>query len=162
MSYAENLPEEYKLVRIYNATAANSAAITDYLCCKNAHKVWFLISNYGNTGSNPVISLKEATTVAGGSAAAVTATFPIWVDVDHGIASDTLVKQTDAASYTLDLSATSQAGFIVFEWDPAKHTSGFDCIAVEWTNGNGSNNMHVLAVIAERYPQATPPSAIID
>ena len=162
MSYPMCLPEQFKLVRITNQIAANAVAASDYICCKNAHKVWFVVSFSGTTGSDPVFSLLEATDVAAGTNAAVTATFPIWLDNDQGTASDTYAKQTDAANYTVDLDSTSQAAFFIFEWDPAKHTSGYDCVAVAWTNGNASNKIHVLAMLAERYPQSAPPSAIID
>jgi hypothetical protein len=50
----------------------------------------------------------------------------------------------------------------VIEWDPAKHSAGYDCITLADSGGNAGNLVSVYALIAERYPQATPPSAIID
>jgi len=144
------------------APVAANAATYDYICCKNAHKVWFVIQHYGGGGDTDlVLSLKEATDVAAGTSAAVTATFPIWSDIDAGTASDGLVRQTDAANYTIDTGAGADY-LTVLEWDPAKHTAGYDCISVVDTGGNASNIVSVLAVIQERYPADQPPSAIID
>lgn len=155
------LPENYKLVMMDAPCLANALAC-DYICCKNAHKVWFVIQHYGAGGDTDlVLSLTEATNVAAGTTSAVTATFPIWADATAGTASDTMTKQTDAASYTIDTGASTDH-LVVIEWDPAKHTAGYDCVTISDTGGNVGNYVSVLAIIHQRYPQATPPSAIID
>lgn len=156
-----SLPEKYKIVRVQQTVAANSFTLSDYISCKNAHKVWFLINHAGATDTDITFALDEATAVAGTTHAAVTATFPIWEDADAGTSSDTLVRQTDAASLVID-PATEGASMSIIEWDPAKHTSGYDCIAVSGSGGNASNTVTIFALIEERYPQATPPTAITD
>lgn len=156
------LPEHCKLVMMDAPVAADSLAC-DYICCKNAHRVWFVIQHYGQGGdTNLVLSLTEATNVAAGTTSAVTATFPIWSDTAASTTSDTMVRRTDAASYTIDTTGTDADELVVIEWDPAKHTAGYDCITVSDTGGNASNIVSVLAVIQERYPGDQPPSAIID
>lgn len=156
------LPEICKPVGIATPQAANGFSAGDYISCKNAHKVWFYIHHYSGGGDTDLVcSLKEATDVAAGTSAAVTATFPIWADSDHGTSSDGLARQTDAASYTIDTGAGTDY-LVVFEWDPAKHTAGYDCITVVATGGNASNIVAVTAHILERYQQEVPPSAIID
>jgi len=155
------LPENFKLVRVQTAVACNAFTLSDYICCKNAHKVWFIVSHAGANDTDLTVGLTEATTVAGGSAAAVTATVPIWKDTDHGTSSDTLVRATDAATDVID-PATEGAQLMVIQWDPSKHTAGFDCIAVSGSGGHANNTVWVLALIEERYPQATPPTAITD
>jgi hypothetical protein len=163
MSYPWSLVENMKIVRVLNVTACNAFTLSDYISCKNAHKVWFVISHYLANDTDITIGLTEATSVAGGSAAAVVATVPIWVDIDHGTASDDLVRQTDAATYAID-PATAGSALLVMEWDPAKFTAGFDCIAVSGAGagGHANNRIVIFALIAERYQQATPPSAIVD
>jgi len=163
MSYPWSLVENMKIVRVQQIAACNAFTLSDYISCKNAHKVWFVISHYLTNNTNIVIGLTEATTVAGGSAAAVTETVPIWVDIDHGTASDDLVRDTDAASYEIHPDVAGEA-LIVMEWDPAKFTAGFDCIAVSGggAGGHANNRIVIFALIAERYQQATPPSAIVD
>jgi hypothetical protein len=73
------------------------------------------------------------------------------------------VRQTDAAAYAID-PATQNPVLLVFEWDPAKHTAGYDCITLAkgGAGGHSSNVVSAYAFLAERFPQATPPSAIID
>ena len=156
-----SLPENLKIVRVQQVVAANAFTMSDYISCKNAHKVWFLINHAGATDTDLVLALDEATDVAAGTHAAVTATFPIWQDIDHGTSSDALVRLADAAGTTID-PATEGAALTIFEWDPALHTAGYDCIAVSGSGGDASNTVAIFAFIEERYPQAIPPSAIVD
>lgn len=156
-----SLPEHCKILRLLD-TAAGNAVTSDVVCMKNYLKAWFIVSHKGTNDTDLVLGLTEATDVAAGTSAAVTATFPIWYDTDHGTSSDTLVRATDAASYTIDPAATSQNALVVFEWDPVKHTSGYDCIKVTSTGGNASNSVSVYAILLARFAEDTPPSAIID
>ena len=155
------LPEDLKIVRVQTVVACNAFTTSDYICDKYAHKVWFIIGHAGATDTDLTLGLREATNVAGGTSAVVATTFPIWTDIDHGVASDALVRQTDAATDVIDPAAEG-AQLTVFEWDPAKHTAGYDCIAVRATGGNAANTVWVLALIWERYAQDPPPSAIVD
>ena len=155
------LPESMKLVRVQTVVACASFTLSDYICCKNAHKVWFVIGHAGANATTLTLGLTEATAVAGGTAAAVTATFPIWKDIDHGTTSDALIKQTDAATLAI-APTTDGACLAVFEWEPADHTAGYDCIAVSGSGGHANNTVWVMAFIDERYQQGTPPTAITD
>ncbi len=155
-----SLPEQCKIVLVNN-TAGNAVAC-DYICCKNAHKVWFLIFHAGANDTDLTLGLQEAVDVAAtGGASAVTATFPIWKDVDAGASSDLLVRQSDAASLVID-PATQNPVLAIFEWDPAKHTPGYDCISVSDSGGHANNTVQIIAFILERYQADQPPSAIID
>lgn len=155
------LPENCKLVNVAHSQAAN-AVTYDVISCKNAHKVWFIITQSYAGDTDLTLSLIEATSVDG-STTAVTGTFPFWQDVD--VASvDLMTRQTDAALVTFDTTANKHQ-MIVIEWDPAKHTAGYDCIAlVDNANaggaGNASNYVTVVAVIQTRYPGDQPPAAI--
>jgi hypothetical protein len=155
------IAEQFKLVRVQTVVAANAFTLSGYICCKNAQKVTFIVSHAGATDTDLTVGLTEATDVSGTGAAAVTATLPLWKDIDHGTASDTLVRATDAASEVID-PATEGSMLLVMEWDPRKHTDGYDCIAVSGSGGNASNTVWVLAIIEERYGQVTPPTAITD
>jgi len=160
MAYPFSLPEDSKVVLLNNSAA--NAVDCDFICMKNAQKVWFLIFHAGANDTDLAIGLTEATDVAAGTSAAVTATFPAWRDDDAGTTSDTLVKQTDAASFDID-PATENPVLMILEWDPAKHTAGYDCVAVSDDGaGHGSNTVQIFAVIAPRYKQATPPAVITD
>ena len=64
-------PELNKLVGIATPQAANGFSQSDYISCKNAHKVWFVIHHYSGGGDTDlVLGLKEATNVAAGTSAA--------------------------------------------------------------------------------------------
>lgn len=163
---SRTFPEVFKAVCLYKGAAntLGAAGVTDYICCKNAHKVWFLISHNGTTDTDlTAIGLKEATTVAAGTSANVAATFPIWsIHQASYLTADTWTRETDAAAYTPIDPALYGDTTLLFEWDPAKHTAGYDCIAVRCAGGDAANNVHVWAFIEERYAQVSPPSAIVD
>ena len=160
------LLEEYKVVELYKGAASTlgAAGFTDYVCCKNAHSVEFLIQHSGaNDTDLTAIGLIEATDVAAGTAANVAVTFPIWSkDQASYLTSDGWDRETDAVAYTPLDPALKGDTRLWFYWDPAKHTAGYDCIAVRAVGGHASNFVVVTAFIKERYKQADPPSAIVD
>jgi len=153
--------ERFKIVRVQTVVAANGFAMSDYVSMKNVKHATFVISHAGATDTDLTVGLDEATAVAAGTHRSVTAVFPILVDIDHGVTSDILVRQTDAVSFTID-PATMGPAIVVFEWDPAKHTEGYDCIAVSGSGGNASDTVVVFAILEMKYQQASLPSCIID
>lgn len=160
------LPEDLKLVLSTTGAsgailAGNALSTADYVCMKNVNKAWLVLVHQGANDTDLVVSFSEATAVAGTGAAAVTATMPIWKDVDAGSASDTLSRQTDAASLTID-PATQNPVLAVFEWDPAKFSAGYDCLAVVGTGGHASNYVMAMWFLDTRYPADQPPAAITD
>ena len=140
MSLPYNLPENYKIVVAAQTAAANGVTY-DTISCKDAHKVWFVVVSVGSSDTDQVLSLVESTDVGDTTTTAVTATFPIWVNTNTGsTTADALVRQTDAASYTIDTGTTGNQ-MVVIEWDPAKHSSGYDCIKLADSGGNASNKV---------------------
>jgi len=156
---AFTFPEQCKIVNVAIPQAGN-AVTYDILSCKNAHKIWFIVTMDYAADTDGLYSLVESTDVAGTTTAAVTATFPIWYNQALAT-SDTLVRTTDAASYTIDTGHGTDEMF-VFEWDPAKHTAGYDCIQMADSGANASNYVSCIAVIQERYPGDPPPTSITD
>ena len=154
--------ERFKIVRVQTVVAANAFTMSDYLSMKNVKHATFVISHAGATDTDLTVGLDEATAVAAGTHRSVTAVFPILVDIDHGTTSDTLVREAaDAATYKID-PATMGSAIVVFEWDPAKHTEGYDCIAVRGSGGDASDTVVVFAILEMKYQQASLPSCIID
>ncbi len=155
------LPEHCKIVNIGKPSAANGLTC-DYVSCKDAEKVWFLIQHAGASDTDLTLTLNESTAV-GGTTAAVTATCPIWQNVTVGTTNDALARvATDACVVTID-TTTNKNQLAVIEWDPAKHTAGYDCISLAESGGDGSNFVAVTAIIQSRLPHAGgPPSAIVD
>jgi hypothetical protein len=154
-------PEKYKILKVTTVQHANTLTTMDYICTKNANKVWFIIQHDGAADDDMTFSFVEATEVAGTTTAAATATSRIWSDIDAGTSSDTLVAQTAAASLLVD-TTTDVTALVVMEWDPRQHTAGYDCISLVTDAGHANNFVAVLAVVEERYAANQPPSAIID
>lgn len=157
-----SIPEGLKPVLLYaGATNGTITTMSDRISCKNAQRVWIVGYTWGTTATTFPLTMYESTTVAGGSSQIITATWPIW----KGIVTtslDTLTRQTDAAILTIDPDGTDSTMLFVFEWDPAKFSAGFDCLAVKGATGDAADYCVILAFIEERYQQATPPSAIVD
>jgi len=157
------LPENYKIVTVAPTVAAN-AVVYDNISCKNAHKVWFLVYHQGTNDTDLTLSLIESTDVAGSTTTAVTATFPIWKNANVGsTTADALTRQTDAASHVINTGGSGNPDqLVVIEWDPAKFSAGYDCIKLTDAGGNASNFVTVIGILAPRFQQADPPTAITD
>ncbi len=163
-----SLPEQFNIVNIAPSQAANNVTY-DTICCKNAHKVWFIISQDYTADTDITFSLTEATDVAAGTTAAVTKAFPVWYNADVAaiVAGDptgeidALTKITSGSSHEFDTTA-GKSQMCVIEWDPMKHTSGYDCIKLTDAGGHASNYVTAIAIIETRLPGASPPSAVID
>lgn len=153
------LAERFNLVNLYQGAA--NAVSCDTVSCKNAQKVWFVVTHKGAADTDLVLSLYEATDVASATNQAITTTCRIWADTDAGTSSDTLVAQTAAYTYTID-TGNYPNQVVVIEWDPAKHSAGYDCVYLADSGGNASNTCSIMAIIENRYGQASLPSAIID
>lgn len=154
------IPQDLKPVLLNIHTAANAVAC-DVVSCKGAHKVWLVVIHSGANDTDLTLQLTEATDVAAGTNTPVTTPCPIWRDNDAGASSDTLVRQTDDDNIVID-PATQAPVLAVIEWDPAKHTAGYDCIYLADSGGHANNLCTIMAFVQPRYPQATPPSVIVD
>ena len=156
-------PEEIPVTQGHEPVAANALATGDYISLKNAHKVLVTMMHYSGGGDTDlVLSFKQAQDVAATGAKTLSATMPLWVNVDTSL-TDTMAKQTDAAGYTID-TGDGKDQIVQFMLDASKldMANGFDCIALHSTGGNASNIVSVLYQIVPRYAQATPPSRITD
>jgi len=169
MSFPISLPEHFKIINVAPSQAAN-AVTYDVVNCKNANKVWFIITQLYAADTDITFSLVECTDVAGGTTSAVTKALPIWYDVDIAAATtaaaatthiDALTKITSGSSHKMDTGAGKNQ-MCVIEWDPAKHSAGYNYIQLTDANGNASNYVTAIAIIDTTYKQATPPSAVVD
>jgi hypothetical protein len=163
MMGAFTLPENCKIVKLFYGATNAAAAVTnvDVISCKNAQKVWVVGYHALTNGTTCVVSLYEATDVAGATNAAITATFPIWT-VIPSTSTDALTRITDAASLTIDPDGADTSKLFVMEWDPVKFSAGYDCLTVNCATGHATDRILLLAFIQERYAQALAPSAIVD
>ena len=155
------LPENLAIVMAHEPVAADALGTCDYVCCKNVHKLWVVLSHYSAGGDTDlVVTWNEATNVSAGSAAAITVVCPIWYNVDTASA-DLLTRATDAITYTVDTGAGLNQIWVM-EWDPAKFSDGFDCFALVTTGGHASNLVSVTYFAQMRYQSAVLPTIITD
>jgi hypothetical protein len=154
-----SITEDMKIVEAIAPQTNNGTATSDYISCKNAHRVWIVAHITQGAAAASTFTLYEATAVAPTGAALITATVPIWSNLDCA-ASDTLVKRTSAAGYATD--ATIKHKMVVFEWNPALFSSGFDCLAVVCIGTSASNIVEAMFYIEDRYGAPTPPTSITD
>jgi hypothetical protein len=155
------MPEQMKIVEAITPQAG--AAITgDYVSLKNTGRA-FVVVHINQAQANTVaITIEQATAVAPTGSKAITTAVPIWANEDCA-ASDTLVRQTDAVSFTT--SAAVKHKMIVFQIDPTglDVANGFDCITVKTGASHADNITSAMYYLADyRYQQATPPTAVAD
>jgi hypothetical protein len=154
-----NLVSKNKLVQVAEPKTTNGAITTDVVSLKNAIRATFIVHLTQAVGHATSISLKQATDVAAGTNAAGPVS-QIWANEDVAT-SDTLVKQTDAASYTVTNDIKNK--IVVIEVDPAALTEGYDCVYLLFGASSQATNLASAEVlIHSNYQKATPPAAITD
>ena len=158
-----NLPNDLKPVEASGGSVTTNTLVTgQYVNLSNALRAWLLITLTQAVGFAEVISLTQAQAVAGTGVKAGP-TSKIWANEATGT-NDTSVRQTDGASYTTN-NTGSVVKQIVIEVDPAAfdaangyQTAGFTASA----SSQATNFISATWLIQERYPQATPPSAVVN
>jgi hypothetical protein len=161
MARQYSLPQHQKIVQMLPPQTTNAAVSSQVISLKNAHKCWVVFDFLNAVGFASVPTLNQATSIAAGTNKAGP-TVPIWANEDTA-ATDTLVKKADAASYTMTNDIKHKQ--VVFEIDPSRLdvNNGYDCIYFTMgTSSQATNFVSATAYLMQRYPQATPPSAILD
>jgi hypothetical protein len=137
------------------------ADTADAICLKNAKGALIIVQHAGVNNTDYTLTIHEGSTAAlaqaGGTEMAVV--FHIWRN-GSTVASDTLVKATDATSVLVN--ADLAAGQLIVLYVPASNlTAGNSWIALGSTAGHAANFNSVIYILdGERYQQATPPTAI--
>lgn len=154
-----NLVSENKVVQLAQPQTTNGGVTSDVVSLKNAIRATIIVHLTQAVGHASVVSLRQATDVAAGTTAAGPAS-QAWLNEDVA-ASDTLVKQTDAAAITVTNNIKNK--MVVFEVDPAALTEGYDCVYVTIGDSSQATNLcSIEAIIKSNYQRATPPAAITD
>lgn len=154
------LPEAFKIVQGHEPAIGSALLNTsDIVSCKNFKKLWAILSMTYVDDVDLVVTWNESTDVAGGTTAAITATCPIWGNIDTA-AADLLARKTDAITFTIDTGAGKNQLWIV-EFDPAKFSAGYDCFQIRMS-GAGASIVDVLYIGEPRYQSDVNVSAITD
>lgn len=160
MSQSFHLVEGAKIVEAM-APATDAAGRTgDYVSLKNASRVFVVVHLTQGNAATVALTLEKATAVAGTGSTAITSVVPIWSNLDTAT-SDTLVRRTDAVSYTTDAALKNK--MVVFDVDAASLGGDYTCLVVKTGASNVANITQAMYyLVGERYPQVTPPAAITD
>ena len=155
----ESICQELKLVEI--VPAQHVGAITgDYIDCKGFQKAFIIVMCGYVSGTDSLLTLREAKTAIGGGVVATTKYPRIFVNLDTAT-SDTLAEVTAAATYILNLDQEATNHMVVFEWDCVKFSEGFYYLNLLVGAGSASNFISALFVGVPRYTPAADITALV-
>jgi hypothetical protein len=157
-----NLVEGGKIVRALKPAADAAGRTGQYITLKDAKRVFIVIFLDQGNAATVALTPFQATAIAGTGEKVLAKNVPIWANLDM-VASDALVRQTDAVNFTTDAAVKEK--MVVFQVDAAMLdvSNGFDCLVIKTGASNAANLTTGIYVLdGERYGQVTPPSAILD
>jgi len=158
-----NLTEMFKIVQGIQPRTTNGGFSSDWISLKNVNKAYVVVNLTQAAGHATAFTLAQATVVAGSDTKALTNEALIWANEDCA-ATDTLVRQTDAKSYTVTNDIKNK--MIVFEVDPASALdveNNFDCISLTVANSGEASNFASIEFYCDmKYREDTPPTVITD
>jgi hypothetical protein len=157
-----NLAYNFKLVQGIQPRTTNGGFTSDVVSLKNYKKATIIVELTQAVGHATAFTLNQYDAV-GGTGKVLTGDVLVWANEDTAT-NDTLVRKTDAKSYTVAADVKNKT--IVFEVEPSIALdlgNNYDCIALVVANsGQATNFASITFVLEPRYQQATPPSAIVD
>jgi hypothetical protein len=155
-----NIPENLLPYHLL-APAADAAGRTSaYLSMKNVVKGWVVVYIDQGAANTVLLTLLQATAVAGTGSKAVAAT-RIWTKLDEAFT--VFLKQTEAATFTTDAAVKKK--FVIFEIDPVKImdiANDFDCIAVSTGASAAGNITSATLWIQPKHQGASVPNPLVD
>ena len=158
MTFPMSLPEDCKIVDMSAGPVTTNGGVTsDYINLGLCHKAWVYVQLTQAVGHATVISMRQAQDAATTGAEAISNAVEIWANEDTA-ASDTLVRQTAAKTYTVTNDVKKK--LIVFEIDPAKLDINNSDAYLHFTVSDSSqatNFVSAVAILQSRYSQASVP-----
>lgn len=162
MSARFTLPQEMKWVEGMAPAADAAGRASDWVSMKNYGMCFILVSLTQGNAATVALTPLQATAVAGTGSKAIANAVPIWSNLDTSL-TDTLVRQTDAVSYTTDAAVKNKQVVFMIDATQLDVANNFDCVSITTGASNAANITAVNFFLAEpRFNNATPPSAIID
>jgi len=150
-----SIPEQNPAVMGLAPITTNAATVGDYISMKNVISATIIVSLTQAQAFASAITLHQATTVAAAGKKAIAKTVPIFANEDTA-ASDAVVRQTSAVSYTVTADATNK--IVIFEVDAEKLDvdNSFDCLTVGIDASSEITNFaSVTYILRKRYPSQT-------
>lgn len=150
----------YEAHEIETADAIDDTS--DWITLENASGCLITIMHFYAADLDFVLHVHEGSTGTGTTA--ITAVFPIWVNFNTAstdAAINTMVRQTDAASFTLDTGTYATNNIIQFYIDASILADGNSWIQLGTSGGHASNYACATYQLdGFRYEQVTPPNAL--
>ena len=162
MATAFTLPEQAKIVQAMNLATDAAGRAGAYVTCKGAFKAYVVFQITQGNAATILLSINQATAVAGTAAKAIVGNARWWVNADCA-ATDTLVRQADGVSFTTDAGVKNKIVVAEIDLSSLDVAGGFDCIAGVTGASNVANLTGATYWLTPlRYGAATPPSAVVD
>ena len=151
--------ESSKLVMGIEPKTTSSAITCDYVSVKNAASVRITVNLTQAAGHATAITPKRATAVDGTGVTTFSRSMRIWANEDTA-ATDTLVAQTAATSYTV--AADVKNKMVVFEIDVRDFGEAYDVLGCAIAASSEATNFASVTyeLMGLRYNRSTPPAAI--
>jgi hypothetical protein len=162
MSMLISMPEHCNIVQAAQPQTTNAAINSKYINLKNAVYACVFVHLTQAVGHATPISLFQAQDIAGIGAKALARNVPIWANEDAA-ATDQFVRQADGVSYAVLNNAKNKV--IAFYVDPNKLdiNNGFKTLQVRiGASGEATNFATIEVCVCSKYPQANPPSVLVD
>ena len=156
------LPNEFKIVEAIALATDAAGRTATAVSLKNCGEAYILVNITQGNAATIALTPRQCTDVTGSGAKALTAAVPIWANLDTSV-NDTLVRQTDALSFTTDAGVKNKQ--VLFLIDPGQLDveGGFDCLNFTTGASNVANLTGAVYLLSGiRYQQTTPPTARVD
>lgn len=156
-----NIPENLLPYDLLTPAADAAGRTSAYLSLKNAVRAWVVVYINQGAANTVLLSLLQATTVAGAGSKAIAAAARIWTKLDQAFT--TFTKQTDAATFTTDAAVKSK--IVIFEVDPVKMmdvANDFDTLALSTGASAAGNITSATLWIQPKHQGASVPNPLVD
>ena len=150
---------------VYGSEPKNYTGATghsDYVGLKNYDRCAAIIQTGAWAGGTAAVTLTQATEVAGSTTKALSFSNQ-WTYQSTSFTVDALTK-TVVSSDTFNLSTANTVHVIEVEAADLDLANNYDCFRVSVASPGANADFYgiMLYLYGARYPQATPPSAIVD
>jgi len=155
-------PEVTKPIQMLNPVTTDGGADTDWISMKDINRLMICVELTQAVGHATVLTLKQATAVAGTGTKVMTVASKLWAN-EATATSDTNVRQTDAKNFTVNNSISNKQVTFVVEPQEFDVNNGFDCVSVNISDSSQATNFVSVVGIAYKKTQGvTPPTDITD
>lgn len=138
-----SFPEVIGIQMGHEPVAADSLGDTAaWADLSKAAGVYIVVSHYRGGDTDLVLTVHEGATATGTTAITTGAEFPIWV-ATSALTDPTLVRQTDALTYTIDTGVYTGSQIVIFYIDGSILSAGYRYVQLGASGGHASSIVSV-------------------